>query len=93
LPREEGIEEDMAGKKKEKPTVRGGQLLARGDTIRVYDGGALIQCRVLSCIAAEQGLCHASLEILEGDKRGERISTTLRAADNSREEALEEPAE
>ncbi len=81
----------MAGKKKEKLTVRGEQLLARGDTIRVYDGGALITCRVLSCIAGEKDLCHANLEILEGDRKGERISTTLKAAKDSPEEHAEEP--
>ena len=86
-----GIEENMAGKKKEKLTIRGGQLLARGDTIRVYEGGVLITCRVLSCIAGEQDSCHVSLEILEGDRKGERFSTTLRAADDSPEEAREEP--
>jgi hypothetical protein len=76
----------MAGKKKEKPTMRGGQLLARGDIIRVSDQGTLIACRVLSCIAGDQGACHANLEILEGEKKGERISTTLRPADTVPEE-------
>lgn len=68
----------MSPKKKEKLTVRGGQLLARGDIIKIEDQGSLVTCRVLSCLTADQEACHATLEILEGDRKGERINATLR---------------
>lgn len=70
----------MPPKKKEKLTLRGGQLLARGDIIKISDQGSLVKCRVLSCLTADQESCHATLEILEGDRKGERISATLRAS-------------
>jgi hypothetical protein len=74
-------EENMAREKKYRSTVRGGQLLAPGDIIQVMDEGTLVKCRVLSCLAVEGGGCLAGLEILEGKRKGERIQTTLRAAE------------
>ena len=74
-------EENMAREKKYRSTVRGGQLLAPGDVIQVMDQGSRVKCRVLSCLAVEGGGCLAGLEILEGKRKGERIQTTLRAAE------------
>jgi hypothetical protein len=71
--------ENVAKEKKYKSSLRGGQLLAAGDVIQVMDQGSLVKCRVLSCLATEGGACLASLEILEGDRKGERLQTTLRA--------------
>ena len=85
----------MPPKKKEKLTLRGGQLLARGDIIRISEQGSLIACRVLSCITGDEKSCHATLEILEGDRKGERINATLRAgadaAHGTGEESGSEP--
>ena len=62
-------------------TLRGSQLLASGDIIQVLDQGQLTKCRVLSCLAREEGSCMAALEILEGERKGQRIQTLLRPAD------------
>lgn len=69
----------MSRKKKEKLTLEGGQLLARGDVIQLQDGGETVKCRVLSCLAAEGGGCFAGLEVVEGPRTGERINAKLRA--------------
>lgn len=61
--------------------MSGGQLIASGDVIRVMDQGSVVECRVLSCLATEDGACLASLEILSGERKGEKISATLRASD------------
>jgi hypothetical protein len=71
----------VAKEKKYKSTLRGGQLLAPGDVIQVMDQGSPVKCRLLSCLAGEGGAFLASLEILEGDRKGERIQTTLRASE------------
>jgi hypothetical protein len=63
--------------------MRGGQLIAQGDLIRIMDQGSTVQCRVLSCLATEDGTCLARLEILEGERKGEKISATLRAGDET----------
>jgi hypothetical protein len=65
--------------------MSGGQLIARGDVIKVMDQGSPVQCRVLSCLATEDGACLASLEILEGDHKGQKISATLRAREETPE--------
>ena len=65
--------------------MSGGQLIASGDTIKVMDQGSAVECRVLSCLATEDGACLASLEILEGDRKGEKISATLRAKEETPE--------
>ena len=67
--------------KKRVVTLRGSQLLARGDVIRIMDDEGPIKCRVLSCLAKDDGSCAASLEILEGDRTGQRIQTVLRPAE------------
>ena len=59
-------------------TMRGAQLLAPGDVIRLMDQGAPVRCRVLSCLALEDGGCMASVEIVEGERTGEKIRTRLK---------------
>ncbi len=66
--------------------MSGGQLIASGDVIKVKDQGSLVQCRVLSCLATEDGACLANLEILEGERKGEKISATLRAKEETHRE-------
>lgn len=68
----------MARKTDRKTKIQGGQLLARGDIISVMEQGSPISCRVLSCLAAQRGRCFANLEILEGERKGERIEALLR---------------
>ncbi len=69
----------MPRKKEWTKTMEGGQLLAQGDVIQVMDKGVPVKCRVLSSLAVEDGSCLATLEILEGERKGEKISTKLRA--------------
>jgi hypothetical protein len=76
----------VAREKKYKSSLRGGQLLAPGDVIQVMDQESLVKCRVLSCLALETGACLASLEILEGTRKGERIQSTLRASQERQED-------
>lgn len=71
----------MARRKEPGICMSGGQLIASGDVIRMMDQGSLVRCRVLSCLATEGGACLASLEILEGDRKGQKISATLRAGE------------
>jgi hypothetical protein len=71
----------MAREKKEKCLLSGAQLLARGDIIKIMDGGAPVSCKVLSCLGNPDGSCVAGLEILEGERQGQRIQTTLRSKD------------
>ena len=74
------IEENwMARKKKSQTTIPGGSLLTRGDIIKIMDQGSPVECKVLSCLATEDGACMASIEVLEGERKGERITTKLRA--------------
>jgi hypothetical protein len=63
--------------------MSGGQLIAHGDLIRIMDQGSIIQCRVLSCLATDDGACLTRLEILEGERKGEKISATLRAGEET----------
>lgn len=72
-------------KRKDKILMRGSQLIARGDTVRVMDKGSPVRCRVLSCLATADGACVAGLEILEGARKGERITATLRPGDEDPE--------
>lgn len=69
----------MAKKKEWTKTMRGTQLMSPGDVIQLMDGGSPIQCKILSWLANEDGSCMASLEVLEGDRKGERFQTRLRA--------------
>lgn len=68
----------MPRKRKAEITMSGGQLLGSGDVIQVMEQGRPVKCLVLSCLGKEDGTCLASLEILEGERKGKRISTTLR---------------
>jgi hypothetical protein len=68
-------------RKKDKLLVKGGQLVAAGDLIQLMDGGSLVKCRVLSCLIADGGACHASLEIIEGERQGQRIDAKIRAGE------------
>jgi hypothetical protein len=58
-------------------TMRGRQLLAPGDIIHLMEQNAPVKARVLSCLALEDGGCMASLEILEGERKGQRLETKL----------------
>lgn len=71
----------MAKKKEWTKTMRGKQLLAPGDIIQLMEQGELLKCRVLSCLATEEGACFAHLEIAEGDRTGERIESLIRAGE------------
>jgi len=73
----------MPRKKARELTIRGGQLLARGDVIQLMDNGTPVKCRVLSCLAADEERCFCALEIVEGERKGERIETILRAGERS----------
>lgn len=60
--------------------IRGEQLVAAGDVIQTKDKDGIVTCKVLSCFAKPDGSIIANLEILEGPRKGEKIGTTLRAA-------------
>lgn len=67
-------------------TMEGGQLLAPGDVIQVMNKGVPVKCRVLSCLALEGGTCLAGLEVIEGERKGERFNTKLRACTTADQE-------
>jgi hypothetical protein len=69
----------MSRKKGPACRVSGGQLLGAGDVIHIQESDKLIKCKVLSALQTEDGACMAGLEILEGDRQGERFTATLRA--------------
>ncbi len=73
----------MARKKEREFMLKGGQLLASGDIIRIGERESPLKCRVLSCLATDDGGCLASLEVLEGERKGERINTRLMPGDPS----------
>lgn len=68
----------MRTPKKKQVMLQGSQLIARGDVITMMDDDAPVKCKVLSCIGDDDGKCFASLEILEGPRKGEKIAATLR---------------
>jgi hypothetical protein len=70
----------MAKKKEREFILKGKQLLASGDIIRIGDPESPLKCRVLSCLGTDDGGCVASLEVLEGERKGERIRTKLTPA-------------
>ena len=76
----------MPRKKEWTKTMEGGQLLAPGDVIQVMDKGVPVKCRVLSCLALEGGTCLAGLEVIEGERKGERFNTKLRARETAPQE-------
>ena len=67
----------MRKPKEKQISLRGDQLLRGGDIVHVMDDGNPTKCRVLSCLGIGSGSCLASLEILEGPKKGTRMDTTL----------------
>lgn len=67
----------MRKNKEKQVALRGDQLLCSGDIVHVMDEGSPTRCRVLACLATESGSCLASLEILEGPKKGIRLDTSL----------------
>jgi hypothetical protein len=69
----------MSSRKKEKTTISGSCLLARGDVIQVMEQGTPVKCKVISSILAGDGACLATLEVIEGEKKGQRITSKLRA--------------
>lgn len=69
----------MRKPKKKHAMLPGSQLIARGDVITMMDDDVPLKCLVLSCIGDDQGKCLATVEILEGPRKGERIGATLRA--------------
>lgn len=73
----------MAKTKERQVTLRGDQLLARGDVINISEGGSMVKCRVLSCLGVQGGDFVAGLEIIEGERAGERFTTRLRAGDRT----------
>jgi hypothetical protein len=72
----------MSRSKKTKIQLSGAQLLAKGDVINVIDQGVNIKCRVLSCLAAEDGSCMTSLEIIDGNRAGTKMEAVLRAGND-----------
>jgi hypothetical protein len=73
----------MAKKKEREFVLKGGQLLMSGDVIQIADRDSSLKCRVLSCLGTGDGGCLASLEVLEGERKGERIKTKLMPAARS----------
>ncbi len=58
--------------------MRGTQLVAPGDVIQLMDQGSLLKCQVLSSLATPDGGFYANVQIVEGDRKGEKISAKLR---------------
>ncbi len=79
----------MASEKKQKLRLAGNKLMERGEIIKIMDQGQLVECKVISCLIEDGDSCIASLEILTGDRKGERIQTKLRPM--SEEEATDQP--
>ncbi|GEM_PF-698634 len=80
------------GKKKREwtRTMRGAQLMAPGDVIRLMDQGSLLKCRVLSCLATEDGGCLANVVVMEGERKDEKIQAKLVPGKGSLEETEDE---
>mgnify|MGYP006900795999 FL=1 len=68
----------MRKPKNKQAMLSGAQLMSRGDIITMMDAGSPVKCLVLSCIGDNQGMCMATVEILEGPKKGERLTASLR---------------
>mgnify|MGYP006876617253 CR=1 FL=1 len=68
----------MRQPKKKHTMLPGSQLIARGDIITMMDDDVAVKCKVLSCIGGDQGKCFASVEILDGPRKGQKIGATLR---------------
>ena len=53
-------------------------MIGPGDVIQLMDEGTPLTCKVLACIAMEEGRCQAGLEVIEGPRKGERIRSVIR---------------
>ncbi len=73
----------MRKPKQKQVNLRADQLLCSGDIITVMDEGSPTRCKVLSCLGTNDGLCFASLEILEGPKKGSKLDTSLVAREQN----------
>ncbi len=71
----------MRKPKEKQVMLSGAQLMARGDVITMMDEGVPVKCMVLSCIGESDGKCLATVEFLEGPRKGSRISASLRTRD------------
>jgi hypothetical protein len=72
----------MGRDKKTRIQLSGAQLLAKGDIITVVDDGVHVKCRVISCLAVEDGSCMASLEIIDGNRAGSKMEALLKAGND-----------
>jgi len=75
----------MRKPKQKQVNLRANQLLCYGDVITVMDEGSPTRCKVLSCLGTNDGSCFASLEILEGPKKGSKLDTSLVAKEQKSE--------
>ena len=66
--------------------MRGAQLMAPGDVIQLVDKGQILKCRVLSCLATEDGCCLANVVVMEGERKDEKIQAKLTPGDAPLEE-------
>jgi hypothetical protein len=82
----ERFKRNMAKKREWTKSTRGSQLITPGDIITLMENGTPLTCRVLACLAMEEGRCGASLEVVEGDRKGERIKSIIRADSSHRTE-------
>jgi hypothetical protein len=73
------VDPKMPKKREWTKSTRGSQLIGPGDVIRLMEDGTPLTCKVLACIAMEEGRCRASLEVIEGPRTGERIRSVIRA--------------
>lgn len=79
LRREISWEIPLMGKRKSQITgVRGWQHLKSGDVITIMDRGEPLKCRVIFCIVEGDDRFHANLEVIEGERKGERFITVLK---------------
>jgi len=82
----------MAKHKRETRGVRGWAHLKPGDVITVMDRGEPAKCRVIFCMLEGEDRLHANLEVLEGERKGERFTAVLRGGPEA-EPAPEETSE
>ncbi|MCX5872264.1 MAG: hypothetical protein NTY51_03380 [Deltaproteobacteria bacterium] len=75
----------MRKPKAKQVSLRADQLLCAGDIVTVMDDGSPTSCKVLSCLGTNDGSCFASLEILEGPKKGSKLETSLVAREQKTE--------
>jgi hypothetical protein len=64
-------------------TMRRDQLVSPGDIIEIKEDQDLLKCRVLSCLAVEDGGCVASVVVLDGPRKGDKIQGYLKTDDET----------